>query len=40
MASTKDEKEGSRSLQIMENWTKYTPTEWIPPADVILKEPD
>ncbi|CAI5704752.1 unnamed protein product [Peronospora effusa] len=24
----------------MPNWTKYVPTEWPPPADVIPKEPE
>ena len=38
MVSTNDKKEGSRSMQIMPKWTKYTPTEWPPPADVIPKE--
>ena len=40
MASTNDEKKESRTMHIMQNWTKYIPTEWPPPADVIPKEPE
>ncbi|CAH0487168.1 unnamed protein product [Peronospora farinosa] len=40
MSSTNGEEEGRRSMQIMPNWTKYTPTVWPPPTDVVPKEPE
>ncbi|CAI5703797.1 unnamed protein product [Peronospora effusa] len=40
MATTNREEEGRRSMQIMPNWTKYTPTVWPPSTDVVPKEPE
>ena len=40
MTSTNNEEEGSKRMQIMENRTMSTPTEWPPLSDVIPKEPE